>query len=54
MTLSPVQYDNGNLRILDQPVLPWEERYLTLSTREDVWDAIDRMVDIPPRSELGT
>ena len=40
MMLSPVQYDNGILQILDQTVLPWEERYLTLSTREDVWDAI--------------
>jgi methylthioribose-1-phosphate isomerase len=40
MILSPVQYENGVLQILDQTVLPWEERYLTLITKEDVWDAI--------------
>jgi len=40
MILSPVQYENGILQILDQTVLPWEERYLTLKTKEDVWDAI--------------
>jgi methylthioribose-1-phosphate isomerase len=40
MILSPVQYENGVLQILDQTVLPWEERYLTLKNKEDVWDAI--------------
>jgi methylthioribose-1-phosphate isomerase len=40
MILSPVQYENGTLKVLDQTVLPWEERYLTLETKEDVWDAI--------------
>jgi methylthioribose-1-phosphate isomerase len=40
MILSPVQYENGILQILDQTALPWEERYLTLQTKEDVWDAI--------------
>jgi len=40
MILSPVQYENGVLLILDQTALPWEERYLTLKTKEDVWDAI--------------
>jgi len=40
MILSPVQYENEDLRILDQTVLPWEERYLTLTTKEDIWDAI--------------
>jgi methylthioribose-1-phosphate isomerase len=40
MMLSPVQYQNDTLQILDQTLLPWEERYLTLDTKEDVWDAI--------------
>lgn len=40
MILSPVQYQNGVLRILDQTVIPWEERYVKLETKEDVWDAI--------------
>ncbi len=40
MSLSPVQYKNGVLQILDQTAIPWEERYLTLKTKEDVWDAI--------------
>jgi methylthioribose-1-phosphate isomerase len=40
MILSPVQYENGVLQILDQTALPWEERYLALKTKEDVWDAI--------------
>lgn len=40
MILSPVQYDRGVLQILDQTLLPWEERYLTLETKEDIWDAI--------------
>jgi methylthioribose-1-phosphate isomerase len=40
MILSPVQYENGVFQILDQTALPWEERYLTLKTKEDVWGAI--------------
>lgn len=40
MILSPVHYENEILQILDQTVLPWEERYLTLKTKEDIWDAI--------------
>lgn len=40
MILSPVQYKNGVFQILDQTALPWEERYLTLQSKEDVWDAI--------------
>lgn len=40
MILSPVQYQDDILQILDQTRLPWEERYLILKTKEDVWDAI--------------
>ncbi len=40
MILSPVQYQKGVLQILDQTMIPWEERYVTLDTKEDVWDAI--------------
>lgn len=40
MILSPVQYESGVFQILDQTALPWEERYLTLKTKEDIWDAI--------------
>jgi methylthioribose-1-phosphate isomerase len=40
MILSPVHYENDVMQILDQTILPWEERYLTLTTKEDVWDAI--------------
>ena len=40
MILSPVQYENDVMQILDQTALPWEERYLTLQSKEDIWDAI--------------
>ena len=35
--------NTGHLRLLDQTVLPTEERYLDCQTVQDVWDAIKRL-----------
>lgn len=40
MILEPVRCDGTHLAILDQTLLPWEERYIALGTREDLWEAI--------------
>ncbi len=39
----PVKYINDKLFILDQTLLPGEERYMELATKEDVWDAIYKL-----------
>src|SRR5881227_2250841 len=41
--LSPVRFDDGNLKLLDQTRLPAEERWLECRTAEDVADAIRRL-----------
>jgi methylthioribose-1-phosphate isomerase len=38
-----LRYDAGTLRVLDQTVLPWEERELVLRTAEEVAGAIRRL-----------
>ncbi|MDO4551942.1 MAG: S-methyl-5-thioribose-1-phosphate isomerase [Bacillota bacterium] len=40
MDVTPLRFKGGNLEILDQTRLPREEVWLTLETREDVWEAI--------------
>jgi methylthioribose-1-phosphate isomerase len=40
MILEPVRCDGHTLSILDQTLLPWEERFIDLQTREDLWEAI--------------
>jgi len=41
--LSPVRFDDGALKLLDQTRLPAEERWLECRTAEDVADAIRRL-----------
>ena len=38
--VSPIRYENGQFEILDQTQLPGTEAWLTMETREDIWDAI--------------
>jgi len=40
MDIRPVKYEEGKLLILDQTLLPTTEKWLTLETKEDVWEAI--------------
>ncbi|MCQ4638436.1 S-methyl-5-thioribose-1-phosphate isomerase [Anaerovorax odorimutans] len=41
--ITPVRYEDDKLMILDQTLLPGEERYIELRTKEDVWKAINRL-----------
>jgi methylthioribose-1-phosphate isomerase len=41
--LSPVRFDGGSLKLLDQTRLPAEERWIECRTAEDVADAIRRL-----------
>ena len=43
MEFYTVEYINDSLSILDCQKLPGEEVYLTLETKEDVWDAIKKL-----------
>ena len=38
--ITPVRYEGDRLIILDQTLLPQSEEYITLTTKEDVWNAI--------------
>lgn len=39
----PVKYERGTLLVLDQTLLPGEERYIEMQTKEDVWEAIKKL-----------
>lgn len=39
----PVKYIDDKMLILDQTLLPGEERYIEMHTKEDVWDAIYKL-----------
>ena len=41
--VSPVFYQFDRLIILDQTLLPGEEKYIYLETKEDVWQAIKKL-----------
>ena len=41
--ISPVFYQFDRLIILDQTLLPGEEKYIYLETKEDVWQAIKKL-----------
>lgn len=41
--ITPVKYENQKLLILDQTLLPGEEQYLEMQTKEDVWKAIKQL-----------
>ena len=38
--ISPVKYVDGELLLLDQTLLPNEEHYIEIKTKEDIWEAI--------------
>lgn len=38
--IKPVIFENDKLMILDQTLLPNEEKYIEIKTKEDLWDAI--------------
>ena len=40
MDIVPIKFENGNLMIIDQTLLPNETKWLILETKEEVWDAI--------------
>ena len=44
LDITPLKYENDKLMILDQTRLPGEEVYEEMSTAEDVWDAIYRLI----------
>lgn len=41
--IAPVKFENGRLLILDQTLLPGEEIYVDIQTKEDIWNAIKRL-----------
>ena len=38
--IAPVKFKDGTLLLLDQTLLPNEERYIEIKTKEDIWEAI--------------
>jgi len=43
LSIAPVKYENGQMTILDQTLLPCETRYIELKTKEQVWEAINKL-----------
>lgn len=41
--ISPVLYEHDDLIILDQTLLPGEERYIRVETKEQIWTAIKKL-----------
>ena len=41
--IAPVKYTEGKLLILDQTLLPGQEIYLEMKTKEDVWEAVKKL-----------
>lgn len=41
--ISPVLYEHDDLIILDQTLLPGEERYIRVETKEQIWNAIKKL-----------
>jgi len=41
--IAPVKFQAGKLFFLDQTLLPNEERYIEIKTKEDVWEAIKNL-----------
>ena len=39
----PVKFENDKLIILDQTLLPGEEKYIEIETKEDIWNAIKKL-----------
>ncbi|MCL1941580.1 MAG: S-methyl-5-thioribose-1-phosphate isomerase [Synergistaceae bacterium] len=38
--ITPIKFNDGKLLLLDQTLLPNEERYIEIATKEDIWEAI--------------
>lgn len=43
MTLQSIKYENGNLEILDQLLLPAQTKYIPVKGVEDGWKVINKM-----------
>jgi len=43
LDIVPLRFENDRLMILDQTLLPGEERFIEISTKEDIWDAIHEL-----------
>lgn len=41
--ISPIKYENKELYLLDQTLLPAEELFVKIDTKEDLWDAIYKL-----------
>ena len=41
--ISPIKYENKELYLLDQTLLPAEELFIKIDTKEDLWDAIYKL-----------
>ena len=41
--ISPIKYENNELYLLDQTLLPAEELFIKIDTKEDLWDAIYKL-----------
>lgn len=43
LDVTPVKFKEGRLFLLDQTLLPGEERYIEIKTKEDIWEAIYKL-----------
>lgn len=41
--ITPVRFEDNKLMLLDQTLLPGEEAYIEIKTKEDLWDAIRKL-----------
>lgn len=41
--IAPVKFENDKMLLLDQTLLPNEEKYIEMLTKEDVWEAINKL-----------
>ncbi|MBN7773062.1 S-methyl-5-thioribose-1-phosphate isomerase [Clostridium aminobutyricum] len=41
--IAPIKYENGRLYLLDQTLLPGQETYQEITTKEDLWDSIYKL-----------
>lgn len=41
--LAPVKFEDGKMLILDQTLLPGREVYIEMRTKEDVWEAVQKL-----------
>jgi methylthioribose-1-phosphate isomerase len=43
MPVPTISYENGEVRIIDQTMLPLQKVFISLHTREDMWEAIKKL-----------